>query len=526
MTASTTCTFKIDDTNVPEEYRKCGQKPSEDKHLCLFHDESILRDNKPENKDKVIEKLNDRIDECIVNNEPLYCIGYYLPDIEIKREFKQPVWFSHCKFQKANFFGYIFSAKVDFSGARFEAEVDFSGARFEAEVDFSGARFEAEVDFSGARFEAEVDFSGARFEAEVDFSGARFEAEADFYKVDFAAKAKFSSTNFAVLADFYAADFAAKANFSSTNFAAKAKFYASRFAAEANFYAARFAAKSHFTGEFQGRTYFDYVTFEKPNEVRFEIDDMSRVSFMNTDITGIRFSGKTRWSKDGQFKIIEEKELEEKVQNHKKGLNLEEILSVYRNLRENYEIRRRYDEAGKFFIREMEIKRKYMEDKSKDSSKYEIKENNPVRRNIGSLTGWYHLLSNYGESLRRPTLAGAIIVLLATLFFVFQSNPTLAPTLSLNPQDNKTNNNHLSKVRDTPNPIANSSFITSSQIGTPTHWSKAFVRSLGDFLPLLSMPSDIKIGLADYIIKIVGGAVTFGLIAIALRRRFERKYTH
>ena len=36
----------------------------------------------------------------------------------------------------------------------------------------------------------------------------------------------------------------------------------------------------------------------------------------------------------------------------------------------------------------------------------------------------------------------------------------------------------------------------------------------------------IKIGLIDYVIKIVGGAVTFGLIAIALRRRFERKCTH
>jgi hypothetical protein len=58
------------------------------------------------------------------------------------------------------------------------------------------------------------------------------------------------------------------------------------------------------------------------------------------------------------------------------------------------------------------------------------------------------------------------------------------------------------------------------------HWLKSFVRSLGDFLPLLSMPSDIKIILIDYVIKIIGGAVKFGLIAIALRRRFERKYTH
>jgi hypothetical protein len=49
---------------------------------------------------------------------------------------------------------------------------------------------------------------------------------------------------------------------------------------------------------------------------------------------------------------------------------------------------------------------------------------------------------------------------------------------------------------------------------------------MGNFISLLSTPRDIKIGLVDYIIKIVGGAVTFGLIAIALRIRFERKYTH
>ncbi|MGN6822677.1 MAG: hypothetical protein ACTHJ7_07895 [Candidatus Nitrosocosmicus sp.] len=75
-------------------------------------------------------------------------------------------------------------------------------------------------------------------------------------------------------------------------------------------------------------------------------------------------------------------------------------------------------------------------------------------------------------------------------------------------------------------PTISSSFIGFYQIGNYTHWSQAAERSLGDFLPLLSMPSAIKIGLKDYIIKIVGGAVTFGLIAISIRRRFERKYTH
>jgi hypothetical protein len=37
--------------------------------------------------------------------------------------------------------------------------------------------------------------------------------------------------------------------------------------------------------------------------------------------------------------------------------------------------------------------------------------------------------------------------------------------------------------------------------------------------------SDIKIDIIDYVVKIVGGALTFVLLAVAFRRKFERKYT-
>ncbi|MBD0359379.1 MAG: hypothetical protein ICV56_01520 [Nitrososphaeraceae archaeon] len=57
------------------------------------------------------------------------------------------------------------------------------------------------------------------------------------------------------------------------------------------------------------------------------------------------------------------------------------------------------------------------------------------------------------------------------------------------------------------------------------HLLKSFERSFTDFIPLLPMGSEIKVEVIDYIIKIVGGALTFGLLAIALRRKFERKYT-
>ena len=59
-----------------------------------------------------------------------------------------------------------------------------------------------------------------------------------------------------------------------------------------------------------------------------------------------------------------------------------------------------------------------------------------------------------------------------------------------------------------------------------THSLKAFERSLGDFLPLLSLGGNVKIGIIDYVVKIVGGALTFVLLAVALRRKFERKFRH
>ena len=155
-------------------------------------------------------------------------------------------------------------------------------------------------------------------------------------------------------------------------------------------------------------------------------------------------------------------------------------MAVYRNLRENYEFRLRYDEAGQFFMKEMELKRKYREEviNAGEERSVVIKRNGPFSRNL-SLTGLYYHLSNYGESIRKPTLIGIGILWLSTLFWLSQNNSLL----------------------------------------------KAFERSLGDFLPTLSLASDINVSIIDYIVKIVGGALTFVLLAVALRRKFERKYT-
>jgi hypothetical protein len=62
---------------------------------------------------------------------------------------------------------------------------------------------------------------------------------------------------------------------------------------------------------FEGRTEFRYAYFEPTENVVFNVEDLSKVSFMNTDITRVRFSDKARWGERDKFKIIEEEMLEQ-----------------------------------------------------------------------------------------------------------------------------------------------------------------------------------------------------------------------
>jgi hypothetical protein len=210
---------------------------------------------------------------------------------------------------------------------------------------------------------------------------------------------------------------------------------------------------------------------------------------------------------------------------------LDLVLYVYRRLRENYEFKLKFDE---FFIKEMELKRKYREapsayahfehklirllkklkvvdvNASEPNIKSVLRKNVKLRRNI-SLTGLYYHFSDYCESIVKPTIIGVITIGLSTLFWLMQSKPTLEPHFFVNSSSLYT---------------STSNFVYLNQAGNLTHWLTAFQRSLADFLPLLSLPGDIKVGVIDYTIKIVGGALTFGLLIIALRRKFERKYTH
>jgi hypothetical protein len=73
--------------------------------------------------------------------------------------------------------------------------------------------------------------------------------------------------------------------------------------AAVNFYNSDFYDKTYFSGEFNGKTTFHYVLFEGKEKVIFDIENLSNVSFMSTDLTGVKFSDNARWGEEEERKL-------------------------------------------------------------------------------------------------------------------------------------------------------------------------------------------------------------------------------
>jgi uncharacterized protein YjbI with pentapeptide repeats len=198
---------------------------------------------------------------------------------------------------------------------------DFCNAKFSGRKSyFTLAKFSEEVNFSNATFSGDVLFDGAKFCGKVvHFGNATFSKIADFFN------AKFSSRTESI--DFRLATFSGVANFGSVHFHAEkidfsyAKFFGEMaifietiFLKEAIFSSATFSGRAYFSCRFHGKTYFNYVLFEDGKKILFWTENLSKVSFANTDITCVRFKETARWGegkgKNDKFKVFEERQLE------------------------------------------------------------------------------------------------------------------------------------------------------------------------------------------------------------------------
>jgi uncharacterized protein YjbI with pentapeptide repeats len=454
--------------------------------LCIFHDKDYLQDktNYEEHKMKVLDRLKHKVNHAISNNEPLLCIGFQLPDFSlsdlsiISKEFTKPVYFN---------------------GSQFFGKASFSKANFQGEADFPLAKFQGKADFPLAKFQGKASFPLAKFQGGAWFSEANFQGEADFERAQFLRGVLFSVANFQGEAYFARAKFQLRADFSRAKFEGEAFFYGAKFEGEADFHETSFEEAYFSTTEFKGLTNFQYVNFGDEDKILFDRTDLSNVSFNCTDISRIRFGGNVEWGgkkvKEDEFKIVDERQLEKEIKEKDghttkdSNLGLGSIIGIYRDLKENYEKRHRYEYAAKFHIREMELQRKYREVQSEEeNNSLEIKQNNWFRRNLLSLTGWYYNLSRYGEDYTRPLLVALSILLISTIYWSMQTDPaTLHPKYS-----------------------------GPSQLGDLTHIQKAFERSLASFY---QTTYDDKFVLADYLIRTIS-LIFIGILFVeAIRRR-------
>ena len=242
------------------------------------------------------------------------------------------------------------------------------------------------------------------------FAGAAFDwsvfAECEFNKAVFHGDASF-----------YDAMFGSAAGFNGTEFAGRSYFEESEFKKGADFSGARFERPAHFRR----------VETKHPKLIKFD-GNVSNVSFLNTDMKEISFGSMTTWSPQAprgadqkqprlglklgdrrpektigfhaiwnkKWRIYDEKSLDEKSGDH--ALNLESVRGAYRDLRDNFDQQLRYDVSGGFFVREMEIGRKYA---NNENARVVSK---PVWRRVLTWHYAYNILGEYGQSPARPLL--------------------------------------------------------------------------------------------------------------------------
>lgn len=384
---------------------KCFE-PAIEEGLCIFHHPKYWNKNEEELRERFYEK----VERVRKNGKKLLCVGYNLPSIEVRTEFKNAVYFSWTKFH----------GKAKFSEAKFFKEACFPNAEFFDQANFSHAHFSGVADFFCAKFFKEARFYRTKFSERAFFTELRKGSEDNqtFSTEDLLNDVKLKSI-----------------------------------------VALRKASRRDPTLSFLD------TEFDKPELVRFNGFNLANTSFLHTDVSGINIGENVSWGSDRR--IFDER----RADMGERGVTHDVVATVYRRLRQNLESKMRYTEAGRFFIGEMECKRK------------NVKIKNPIlrwtRTNILSALAWYKYMSNYGESYSR-----VILWILLT-------------------------------------PNAAALFAAVTQTSHPQQFITNLLQNIQNYLlAFFQLKTDKAIELALRIISLL----LMGQLYISLRRQFERRY--
>ena len=178
-----------------------------DNGLCIFHELDYLNDveREEEVRKKFLEILNSKNSRC----EPILCIGYNLPSVDVNLTFPSDVYldstnfngpanFANSKFQKvANLYRCKFKKMANFSDCQFDRMANIGNDSFSEEIAIFGhVTFSGVASFNTAWFMCGVNFSQTQFLDNANFFNTYFYDIAIFFGVEFHKNADFMQSKF------------------------------------------------------------------------------------------------------------------------------------------------------------------------------------------------------------------------------------------------------------------------------------------------------------------------------------------
>jgi uncharacterized protein YjbI with pentapeptide repeats len=339
-------------------------------------------------------------DEKIWEGSNEYCI-FHDPMIN-----KDQILFHSClkkrlKEENYNFIGFVFPDS-DFSFIKFTGDVSFYRAVFNKEVSFTRAVFQYNVNFSRVTFKESVNFNRSLFKKKAIFNGAIFHEFSSVGEARFIEKANFTGCIFHKGVRFRRTVFHDIAEFLQSTIYNEGNFINARFTKDA-FFNGAILEDAYFVGtsfrnvDFEGaiiKRVFDFRPGVRIRELNLQdiqirlkgriTADLRKTRFNRSDLENVDFIS-CRWPENG--KIFEE----ENMNNLK--LTFREIEGIYRNLKQNMQRHGNGLRAGKFFYREMEMRRRGASSK-KMRAWHEI----------------YRMVAGYGEKPQNTIIMASIIV--------------------------------------------------------------------------------------------------------------------
>jgi uncharacterized protein YjbI with pentapeptide repeats len=335
-------------------------------------------------------------------------------------------------YEHANFTETIFKEFGIFVLVKFYKGANFSRATFEGRAIFERTHFGTGTSFDEATFSGESTFENASFAAPTTFRKATFQHKADFRSCQFENGVDFSDAVLESGSDFSLARLAKESSFSKVKFGETTEFSSTIIPGKISFAGATLENRFLFRPFCLDDADFTSLTLPKDGDVRFENADLSRTSFLDTNLELIRFRD-VKWARPAsQFATLfrgsrclwdEFRPATETNRSLVATRDYEKIAENYRQLVLNYESKRDYDSAEDFHIGEMEMRRQ--KKGNRRTFRYNATKSERLRNRARLFKEWinsynlYRILSNYGTSYWQALLVLAGLILIFSAAFLF-----------------------------------------------------------------------------------------------------------